>query len=99
MKKNCYLCPKKAECYTESGLKALKRYQLSECGDDTAPVVIEVNNGRRLHLTLDADGLHVEHVDERGNIDQRTRLDAGELVTVLNWVEHQRNNDNPGLLF
>lgn len=99
MKRNCYLCPRKAECYTPAGLEALKPYDRSECGGDNVPVVIEVNNGRRLHLFLDVDGLHVEHVDEAGKVDQRTRLDEGELVTVLNWVEYQRNNDNPGLLF
>lgn len=99
MKRNCYLCPMKAQCYTAAGLEALKPYDRIECGDASAPVVIEVNNGRRLHLTLDADGLSVEHVDERGNVDRRDRISDGDIVTALNWITYQKDNGNPGLMF
>lgn len=60
---------------------------------------IEVNNGRRLRLILDENGLTVEHINSAGMVERRDRFGDPDLVTMVNWAIFQSENNNPGLTF
>jgi len=62
-------------------------------------IEIETNNGTSLVLELKEDGLTILHKDEKRRAVRKDRIDEGNLVTVINWYNYQKENGNEKLEF
>lgn len=62
---------------------------------------IKTNNGCHLELDFDKnkDGLKVVHKDHKNETYRADLIDAGDLVTLINWYTYQKENGNKNLLF
>ena len=82
MKRNCYGCPYKFECYTASGLATLKPDELSDCG--------------RIEVITSEEASAILELFEQGKADERLGLyllqEGGRWVAIDNedgnaWTE------------
>lgn len=62
-------------------------------------LIIATNNGTSLLLELRANGLTVNHLNNKDELVRRDRIDEGDLVTVINWYNYQKETGNEKLKF
>ena len=62
-------------------------------------LIIATNNGTSLLLELKENGLTINHLNEKDELVRRDRIDEGDLVTVINWYNYQKENGNEKLNF
>jgi hypothetical protein len=63
-------------------------------------ITITVNNGNSIELSFTTFGnLLVRHIDASGQETKRDSILQGDLVSLLNWYNYQKDNANEYLEF
>lgn len=52
--------------------------------------IIDVNNGRKLQLSLIGDGLHVTRISSKGDAEESYTISDRDIVTLLNVYRSEK---------
>ena len=54
--------------------------------------MIEVNNGRKLHLIINDDTLVVEELNSKGEVESRRAISPGDFVLLYDYYIMKKEN-------